>query len=304
MHSQKSLSLQVAITHVASQLANTYIPLPIGSEIVEGESWQSMSFKDWKECVLYFFHKPLSGWIWPNIIAKRFISCDRLAATIHQHFDSLAAVGGKFIPITSDKYPFLLKQIHNPPAALSALGSIERLLESCVGVIGARKASRYALDKTSESASYFVKSGVTVVSGGAFGCDIEAHRASLTSENQYRTIVVFASGLSNLYPLHHKNDFDRIVNNGGLLVSERLWGAGARPLHFPIRNRIIAGLVPALFVMQAAQKSGARLTANLALDFGREVFVLRHPANDVRALGSQGLINDGATFFISISDII
>jgi DNA processing protein len=144
-----------------------------------------------------------------------------------------------------------------------------------------------------------------VVSGGAFGCDIAAHLGVLRGRfNPAPAICVFAGGLARLYPRANDRVFRQLLATGGVLVSERLWYASCRPRDFTARNRIIAGLSGLTVVMQAAQRSGALVTARLALDRGADVAVLHHPQDDVRARGSQQLLADGAVGFYTVHELL
>jgi DNA processing protein len=137
--------------------------------------------------------------------------------------------------------------------------------------------------------------GVAVASGGAFGCDIAAHHGVLDAGTRpAAAVVVFAGGLGCLYPRAHARIFAKLRERGAALLSERLWSAGCRPRDFAARNRIISGMAVRVFVMQAAARSGAAITARVATEQGREVSVLVHPERDVRAAGSRELLQDGA----------
>jgi DNA processing protein len=133
------------------------------------------------------------------------------------------------------------------------------------------------------------------VSGGAYGCDITAHKGVLASKKSpLPAILVFASGLGRLSPDVNHSVFSELKQGSAVFLSERLFFQPAHKFDFPIRNRVIAGISPRLFVMQSQETSGTTITAKAAADFGREVCVLRHPKHDVRGLGNETLLADGA----------
>ena len=134
-----------------------------------------------------------------------------------------------------------------------------------------------------------------MVSGGAFGCDIHAHLGVLDAEvTPCPGIVVMAGGLSELYPRRNEQVFRKILSQGGTIVSERFWWAKPHPKDFPVRNRLIAGLSECVWVVQAANRSGALITAKLALEEGREVVVLKQPEDDIKSEGNRRLRSEGA----------
>jgi DNA processing protein len=202
-------------------------------------------------------------------------------------------------------YPQLLSLIPDPPNLLMAKGNTELLKQKAIGMVGSRKASRFAKRECFELARILAEDGFVIVSGGAIGCDMASHLGALASPlRPVPTILVFAGGLSRLYPRCHEIYFKELLAAGALFLSERLWSYPARPYDFPVRNRIISGLVLQLLVMQAGERSGAKLTAGLALEQGRDVFVLVHDTDDIRAEGSRRLLCEGALPFHSAQDFL
>ncbi len=215
------------------------------------------------------------------------------------HLEAVAANAATYVTWADERYPALLRLIRDPPLALTMRGDVGLLARPAVAVVGSRKASALAMRESFSIGQLLADRGILVVSGGAFGCDIAAHHGVLASSAPESCVGIFAGGLAALYPAGNKRIFDKIQARGGLFVSERLWPAPSLPHDFPARNRIIAGLCPTTLVMQAAARSGALVTARLALDEGREVLALIHPPGDVRATGSETLIADGAQSFAS-----
>ena len=187
----------------------------------------------------------------------------------------------------SSDYPTLLRDIPDPPYVLFCKGNVDLLATDCLAVIGTRKVSSYgrriATDFTRVLSEYF-----TIVSGLAYGVDGIAHETTL--DEQGSTIAVLGSGLLNVYPAAHQGLADRIVENGGLLVSE--YGLRSEPFsyHFPQRNRIVSGLSRGVLVCQAPSKSGTISTVDLALDQGKDVFVVPGEIYDAGFSGSNRLI--------------
>ncbi|MGE0171158.1 MAG: DNA-processing protein DprA [Oligoflexales bacterium] len=236
---------------------------------------------------------------------KESVSVEAFCDLFRQEMHRITAAGGHYITFNSIHYPESLRTIGDPPMALFVLGDLSLLTKTCMGVIGSRKASAYAQQTTRDLALSLALSGVTIVSGGAFGCDSFAHWGALQCpKDPVPTIVVCAGGLQRLYPSGNYNLFSMIRKRGGIFLSEKFWNYQPRPFDFPIRNRLVSGLSEKVFVMQAALTSGAMITANLALDQGKDVWVLKHPSGDVRASGNEKLISEGATFFENHRQVI
>lgn len=187
----------------------------------------------------------------------------------------------------SEGYPNSLRNIDEPPYALFCKGSKALLNKDCLAVVGTRKASSYgrrvATDFTRVLSENFV-----IVSGLAYGIDTLAHEAALSENGQ--TIAVLGSGILNIYPSANENLAERIVNGNGLIVSEYGLRELPFPFHFPHRNRIVAGLSRGLLVCQAPQKSGTLSTVELALEQGKDVFVVPGEIYDKGFAGSNNLI--------------
>ena len=194
----------------------------------------------------------------------------------------------------------LLQETYTPPLLLFRRG-IPRIASKCVAVIGTRRCSPYGRRIAREMSAKLAQCGYTIVSGLAYGIDAAAHEGALESGGN--TLAVLGSGLLQIYPRQHQELADRISGQGALL-SEFAPNVGPNKTHFPQRNRIISGLSSATIVIQAAERSGALITANLALEQGREVFAIPGPVNDYRSRGCHQLIRDGAYLAESADDIL
>ena len=188
-------------------------------------------------------------------------------------------------------YPSLLREIANPPTALFVCGQAERLWWPQIAVVGSRAPTPAGRERAARWARAFADAGYVVTSGLAAGVDAAAHAASLQGPG---TIAVTATGPDRCFPAAHRRLQAEVAQHGAV-VTEHPPGADARPEHFPRRNRIIAGLSLATVVVEAAQRSGALITARLAAETGRDVFALPGAPENLKARGCHRLIRDGAT---------
>jgi DNA processing protein len=220
------------------------------------------------------------------------VSADR--ATLEQ-------IGARLLPITEPAYPQRLKEIYDPPPVLYARGEVLARDEQAVAIVGTRNCSNYGLIQAKRLAGDLGRRGFTVVSGLARGIDSAAHEGALDAGG--RTIGVVACGLDVDYPQGHAELKDRLVAQGAVLGELPL---GVRPdrAWFPQRNRIVSGLALGVTVIEAPAKSGALITAGLALDQGREVFAMPGDVSNPRNRGSHQLIKDGAHLVETVEDII
>ncbi|WP_295788814.1 DNA-processing protein DprA [uncultured Veillonella sp.] len=206
------------------------------------------------------------------------------------------------IPYTSPLYPAQLSEIFNPPAVLFYRGNAELLHRpAMVGMVGARDCSHYGRNVANLLGAQLARSGVVVVSGGARGIDSYAHEGALVGKGE--TIAVMGCGLEQAYPKSNALLFKRIEASGGLLVSE--YGPGLEPkgYHFPLRNRIITGLVKAVIVVEAKAKSGALITADTAINEGREVLAVPGDILSENFAGNHWLISEGASLVTKVEDV-
>ena len=202
-------------------------------------------------------------------------------------------------------FPPLLRTVEHRPRAITCLGDLARLQDPLVSVVGSRKANKKALHESFRAGYELSRQGISIVSGGAYGCDIASHEGVIARGLQpCRAVVVFAGGLGFLYPRSHESLFASIVEGRGCLVSERLWATKPYRSDFPIRNRLIAGMAGLLLLMQAGDPSGAMITARLGLEYGNDIAVLKHEQHDVRAIGSHQLIEQGAFAFDRVDTLL
>ncbi|WP_349729637.1 DNA-processing protein DprA [Peribacillus frigoritolerans] len=205
------------------------------------------------------------------------------------------------LTIFDDEYPFLLKQIFDPPWVLYYKGDKKLLTrKNTLGVVGTRKPTSYGLEALKSILLPLVKKKFVIVSGVAAGIDAESHKITLREGGD--TIGVLGGGLMQIYPKSNVTLAEEIVNKG-LLISETPPEMKAEPWMFPLRNRIISGLSQGVFVVEAKERSGSLITAQAALEHGREVFALPGNVTSLESLGTNQLISDGAKLVLSSRQI-
>jgi DNA processing protein len=200
-------------------------------------------------------------------------------------------------------YPPLLDQLHDPPSLLHLRGrpSPSLLAQPCVAVVGARSCSHYGAEVARMLGRELAAAGVVVVSGLARGIDGEAHRGALAAPGP--TVAVLGCGIDRDYPRSHAG-LARRVCEMGLLVSEYPPGVEPAPWRFPARNRIIAGLCSATIVVEARERSGALITADFALELGRDVFAVPGEITAARSVGTNNLLRQGAAPLLAVDDVL
>ncbi|MDH5603384.1 MAG: DNA-processing protein DprA [Cyclobacteriaceae bacterium] len=198
-------------------------------------------------------------------------------------------------------FPQRLKNLFDAPTILFVKGETDLNAHKIISIVGTRNATPYGIDMTCEMVSGLKEHNAVIVSGLAYGIDIEAHKAAL--ENNLDTIAVMASGVNIIYPAIHRAIAEKIVEKGAL-VSEYTFGVLPDPSRFPARNRIIAGLSDATIVVEAAKKGGALITANIANSYNRDVFALPGNVINKYSEGCNNLIkSNNAHAITSISDL-
>jgi len=218
-----------------------------------------------------------------------------------QVLSSLAEKGIRVILPEDGALPQGVWSIYDPPALLFAQGREAGSGAPFVAVVGARKASSYGKRSAAFLACELARCGVVVVSGAAYGIDGHAHRGCLEAGGF--TVAVLGCGIDRVYPPEHGPLFEHIKEQGCLL-SEYAPGEDPLPWRFPHRNRIIAGLVQAVVVVEASEKSGALITAEFALEEGREVLAVPGPIDSPISRGTNALIQKGAKLVAGVEDVL
>lgn len=205
------------------------------------------------------------------------------------------------ICLGDESYPSLLSEIHQPPWVLYAKGQLDLLNSAQLAVVGARKASPLAQKTAEQWCQALAQAGITITSGLALGIDICAHQGALQSSG--KTVAVLAHGLDEIYPAKHQVFAEHIIEQG-LLLTEFAFATPPRREFFPQRNRLISGLSLAVWVVEAALKSGSLITARYAMEQGRDVLATPGAVNNGMAKGCHYLIKQGAQLVDSCEDIL
>ena len=205
------------------------------------------------------------------------------------------------IRIDDVRYPENLKNIQDPPDRLYIRGNASLFNTRCVAIAGSRRASREGLMAAELIAGRLAGCGITVVSGLAEGIDAAAHRGALDAGGN--TIAVLANGLDQNYPVSNRS-LQKEIENKGLLVSEYCDGVVARKHFFPRRNRIISGLSEIVVIAEAALRSGSLITAEAAIEQGREVYAVAGNFMKQCCAGTNHLIADGADYIVDVNQFL
>jgi len=217
--------------------------------------------------------------------------------------ERLSAAGIRWLGRSDPAFPSGLQSLFDPPPGLFLRGSADPALlnRPAVAIVGARACSAYGSHVARTFGRELAGAGLVVVSGMARGVDGEAHRGALESGGT--TVAVLGCGIDRDYPAAH-GELARRIGANGLIVSEYPPGVEPAPWRFPARNRIIAGLAQATVVVEARERSGALITADLALEEGREVFAIPGEITSALSAGANGLLRLGAIAATSAADVL
>lgn len=210
-------------------------------------------------------------------------------------------LGVRIITLEDEEYPVALKEIHDPPAVLYVKGTLTRGDKLAIAIVGSRNASHYGQEQASRLACLLAAAGFTIVSGLARGIDTAAHRGAISGEG--RTLAVQGCGLGMVFPPENKDLAKQIAAQGAILSELPL---GFEPLSttFPARNRIISGLSLATIVVEARPRSGALITARLAVEQNREVMAVPGRVDAPGSAGPHQLIKEGAKLVERVEDVL
>lgn len=223
---------------------------------------------------------------------------------IEKEYEKVKKLNIEVVTLSENEYPEILKNIDSPPLGFYALGNLEILKEETlfVAIVGTRKASNYGKETSFRFSKGLSNLGVIIVSGLAYGIDEYAHKGAVDINS--KTIAVLGEGIDLVLNSPKRKLVEKILENDGLIISEYSLSTPAMPYHFPLRNRIIAGLSNAVLVVEAPIDSGALITANYALKYGKEIFVVPGEITNKNFEGSHNLIKQGAKLVTSIEDIL
>ncbi len=208
-----------------------------------------------------------------------------------------------YISLIDKEYPAKLKQIKNPPIILYSKGKVDLNSEhKFLAIVGTRRLTSYGKSITELFSGKLAEQGLVIVSGLAIGVDSVAHSACLDSKGT--TIAVLGNGVDICVPAENQKTYDRILENGGMIISELPPGEPPSVGSFPSRNRIVAGISDGILVTEGAQDSGSLITANFGLDFKRKVFAVPGPITSSLSAAPLKLIEKGAKLVVAPEDIV
>ncbi len=220
-----------------------------------------------------------------------------------EELEKLAEIGGDVLLLDDGSYPFLLREIADPPITLYVKGAWAACFDAaCIGVIGSRKCSTYGENASRMLARDLAENGICVVSGLARGIDTAAHRGALDGKG--RTVAVLGTGIDHVYPKENKRLVEEILASGGAIVSQFPLQTPPLKDNFPYRNRIISGLSYGVLLVEASERSGSLITARLAMEQNREVMAVPGNITSRNSFGTNYLIKSGAKLVQQWQDVV
>lgn len=216
--------------------------------------------------------------------------------------EEASRLGIQIIAIHDPQFPAKLKEIPDAPLFLYWHGELNPTFGKAIAVVGTRQATEYGRSVTEKLIADLAVYQPVIVSGFAYGIDIVAHKAALA--NGLATVAVLGGGLGKVYPAQHKKYMPEVMRNGAM-VSEYAFNTEPSPMHFPARNRIVAGMVDAVIVVEAAESGGALITAELASSYDRDVFAVPGNLGSKYSEGCNKLIaNNSAQIFTNVDELV
>lgn len=206
------------------------------------------------------------------------------------------------ITIYDKEYPQKLKEIYDPPVVIYIKGNKEILNQKALSIVGCRNCTKYGESVAKKLAYNLSLKNINIVSGLAKGIDSFAHIGALEAKG--KTIAVVGCGLDRVYPIENTNLFNEIIKENGAIISEHVIGTKPIAKNFPRRNRIISGLSDALIVVEAKKESGTLITADFALEQGKEIYSVPGNITSTNSYGTNELIKQGAKILTTIEDIL
>jgi len=238
-------------------------------------------------------------------LKKQKVDCilnSRNAEECDRNYDEMKDKGIRFVSVFDEIYPQKLKNIYDPPFGLYYKGELPKNDVSSVSIVGARMCDAYGRTWALKLGRVLAEAGCQIISGMAYGIDAAGHWGALKGNG--KTYAVLGCGADVIYPAENKNLYDNIIENGGGIISEYLPNTEPKPYMFPMRNRIISGLSDAVILVQAKKKSGSLITADLAMDQGRDVYALPGHLDEALSQGCNQLIRQGAGIITSEEELL
>jgi DNA processing protein len=220
-----------------------------------------------------------------------------------KELETVRNLGGEVLILDDGSYPYLLREISDPPITLYVKGAWQACFDApCVAVVGSRRCSTYGENASQMLSRDLAANGVCVVSGLARGIDSAAHRGAIQGKG--RTVAVLGTGIGQIYPKENARLVDEILANGGAIVSQFPIDTPPLKENFPYRNRIISGLSLGVLIVEASDRSGSLITARLAMEQNREVLAVPGNITSKNSFGTNFLIKDGAKLVQQWQDVV
>ncbi|HWG16268.1 MAG TPA: DNA-processing protein DprA [Acidobacteriaceae bacterium] len=233
--------------------------------------------------------------------AAQFVADGRAAKAAEEEAKRIAQAGGFFLTRADEEYPERLQEIYDPPAVLWMRGDAALLNRPGIAVVGTRHPTPYGSGMAEMLSRDLAGRGVVILSGMARGVDTAAHKGALDAGG--KTVAVWGTSIDVVYPKENKKLAERIVEQGGAIVSEFAMGTFPAPQNFPIRNRILSGMSVGVLVVEAGEYSGTRITARCAMEQNRDVYAVPGNVTNKNAWGPNTLIKQGAKLTATWEDV-
>jgi DNA processing protein len=220
-----------------------------------------------------------------------------------EEFERVKSLGGDVLILDDGSYPYLLREIADPPIVLYVKGNWQECVESaCIAVVGSRRCSTYGENASEMLSRDLAEKGICIVSGLARGIDSAAHRGAIRAKG--KTVAVLGTGIDNVYPKENAKLVNEIIESGGAVVSQFPLGTPPLKDNFPYRNRIISGLSLGVLIVEASERSGSLITARLAMEQNREVLAVPGNITSKNSFGTNYLIKSGAKLVQQWQDVV
>jgi DNA processing protein len=234
-------------------------------------------------------------------VSAQSLATGKSAELAREEIARAAAAGATVLTMDDPLYPARLKEIYDPPLVLYVRGDPQVLTKPGIAMVGTRHPTPYGSGMAERLASDLAAQGLVIISGMARGVDTASHRGAIAAKG--KTVAVFGTGVDVIYPKENSRLSEQILALGGGLISEFPLGTFAAPQNFPIRNRILSGMSIGVLVVEAAEYSGTRITARLALEQNRDVFAVPGNVTNKNAWGTNTLIKQGAKLVATWEDV-
>ena len=220
-----------------------------------------------------------------------------------EELSKVREIGGDVLNLDDGSYPFLLREISDPPITLYVKGDWQACFDApCVAIVGSRRCSTYGENASQMLARDLAANGICIISGLARGIDTAAHRGAIQAKG--RTVAVMGTGIGQVYPKENAKLVDEILDLGGAVVSQFPLETPPIPENFPYRNRIISGLSLGVLIIEASERSGSLITARLAMEQNREVLAVPGNITSKNSFGTNYLIKSGAKLVQQWQDVV